>query len=265
MADYQHQKKNDDLASEVLEHLKNPPVDVINPKGSGGGTKKYIIVTAVLTIVIFAAGFAVWKFLIHEDQVDPVASEDRSVSEITEESANELSQQYVSDRMMIDVKHPSNWKATEENNKIEIFSPETEVLDAEGNKLPAVFKVFIKLGAERSDSEYLGRGFAVKKSEPISYEDPALNQRKDSLVTGFGLDSSDHFAYFVVQGNFNLKKNESLGGEFAGKADEILVSGGFYSEESEDRTKLVAMSPDSYSSNELYKTAIEIIKTLRLR
>lgn len=266
--DQKDQKKNDDLASQVLEHLKNPPVEVIDPRGSGSSTKKYLIAATIL-IIIGAGGFALWKFVLADnqpsDQSTPIASEEQSEEANDDKPANVLSQEYSSDSLMIDIKHPANWKVDESSGEIIVYSPAQEVEDASGESLASEFRVLIKQGAGEPDSEYLGRGFAISKSEPIKYTDPASSQREESFLTNFGLDSPAYFSYFVVQGNFNLKKDETLGKDFASGADEILVSGGFYSKDSEDKTQLVSLDPDKFQANETYKTAIEIVKTLRLR
>ncbi len=166
---------------------------------------------------------------------------------------------------MIDFKYPTGWKVNEDTGEITVTSPKTKIEDFGGENIETEFKILIKQGADQSDSEYLGRGFAVTKSMPVKYSDPAAGQRKKSFITDFGLDSSDNFAYFVLQGNFELEKDETLGPDFAKEADAILISGGFYGEDSEDKTKLVYLDPEVYQANETYLTAVEIVKTLRLR
>lgn len=273
MSDNQDKNHDNDVASEVLEHLKNPPVEVINPKNKPGSSKKkYLLLTSILIIIFSVLGFAIWYFVLNKkDQPEntqaTMASQEQPESESGDDNltSDELSQEYTSDRLQIDVKHPSNWKVDESSGEIIVYSPKTDVENVGGSEVSAEFRVIIKQGSGSSDSKYLGRGFAVKESQKIEYIDPAANQREESLVTNFGLDSSDSFAYFVVQGNFDLKKNETLGSDFASEADAVLVSGGFYSNESEDETKLVELDLDKYESNELYQTAIDIVKTLRLR
>ncbi|HEX5798226.1 MAG TPA: hypothetical protein VFX79_02620 [Candidatus Saccharimonadales bacterium] len=261
-------KQKDDIASEVLEHLKNPPVEVINPnKSSSSNTKKYLIVAAVL-IILGAGGFAAWKFLLSSDkqttdQSEPEAESQSSAAE--EASAGEPTQEYSSDRLLIDFKYPAGWEVEEDSGEVAVTSPEATVTDVNGEELSAEFKVFIKQGADQSDGEYLGRGFAIRKSQPFKYSDPAAAQREDSFITDFGLDASNNFAYFIAQGNFNLKKDETLGPDFASESDAVLVSGGFYSKDSEDETQLVSLDPEAYQSDETYLLALEIVKTLRLR
>lgn len=268
MSDQRNQREDNDLAAQVLKNLKNPPVEVVDPKGSGPNTKKYLVMISVFVLIIAAGGFAAWKFLLSEErpgtqEVPAEESQPENNAKITPDG--ELSQEYKSDRLLIDIKHPASWKVDEDSGEITVYSPEAEIADSSGKSIPAEFRLLIKLGATETDSEYLGRGFAIAKSEPIKYTDPSPNQRNSSLITGFGLDSSSHFAYFVVQGNFNLSKDETLGQDFASEADEVLVSGGFYSKDSEDETKLVALDTDTYKENETYQTAVEIVKTLRLR
>ncbi len=268
----EHKQKNDDnndVASEVLEHLKNPPVEVINPnKNSDSGKKKYLIIIPVVITILAAAGFAAWKFLLNgnEQAANQPAVETENQDNMAEEAAPlEPTQEYTSDRLLIDIKYPAGWKVEEDSGEIVVTSPEATVTDVNGEELPAEFKVLIKQGADQSDGEYLGRGFAVRKSQPFKYSDPASAQREKSFITDFGLDASNNFAYFIAQGNFDLKKDETLGPDFASEADAVLVSGGFYSEDSEDETQLVSLDPEAYQSDETYLLALEIVKTLRLR
>lgn len=269
MTGKQDHKQEDDIASQVLEHLKNPPIEVINPKNSSGSnTKKYLIITSILIIIFAAAGFAAWKFLLTDSNqtADQPVSETESQNEAANGSSlSELTQEYTSDRLLIDFKYPTDWKVDENSGEIIVYSQEAEITDVSGEAVSAEFRLLIKQGAEETDSEYLGHGFVIKKSKPIKYTDPAAGQRKKSFVTDFGLDSSDNFAYFIVQGNFELEKDETLGPDFAKEADAILISGGFYSKDSKGKTKLVSLDPETYQLDEAYLSAIEIVKTLRLR
>jgi hypothetical protein len=267
--DQQRRKHESDIASEVLEHLKNPPVEIIDPRNnSGSATKKYLLVILALVVILAAGGFAAWKFLLNGKNSSTNQSETESADVVPtspEVSSNQLNQDYTSDRLLIDFKHPAGWKVDEDSGEITITSTEVEITDVSGEDVQSEFKILIKQGADQSDSEYLGRGFALDSSESIKYNDPASNQRKKSLITGFGLDSSDSFAFFVLQGNFKLEKDETLGPDFAKEPDAILVSGGFYSKDSGDKTKLVFLDPETYQTNEIYLAAVEIVKTLRLR
>ena len=269
MKDQRKNSQPDDVASEILKNLKNQSVEIINPnQNPGSGKKKYLIAALLLTVIFAGAGFAAWKLFSKKDNqaVNPSPAGTVSQGNVASESpANELTQEYTSDRMLIDFKYPADWKVDELSREITIYSPAVELADVNGDNFMAEFRVLVKQGAGETDSEYLGRGLAIKESRPIKYTDPSSNQREKSLVTDFGLDSSAYFSYFVVQGNFNLKKDETLGLDFAGEADEILVSGGFYSKDSKDKTKLISLEADAYENNKLYLTAIEIVKTLRLR
>jgi len=261
-------KKEEDLASEVLEHLKNPPVDVINPnKDSKSGSKKYLVIFLIL-ILLAAGGFAAWKFLVNDKnppEQQPASAVASTENTSGEDTLSEPTQEYTSDRLLIDFKYPTGWKVVEDSGEIAITSPKTEIEDFAGENVEAEFKILIKQGADQSDSEYLGRGFAIKKSTPVKYSDPAAGQRKKSFVTDFGLDSSDNFAFFVLQGNFELEKDETLGPDFAKESDAILISGGFYGKDSEDKTGLTYLDPEAYLANETYLTAVETVKTLQLR
>ena len=269
MAEQENNKQPDDVASEILENLKNNPVEIIDPnkRSSPGNKKKYFILLFIL-ILVLGGGFAAWKFLLNrsdQPSAQPSPAAESQAKTAPEDTAGEPTEEYTSDSLMIDFKYPTGWKVKEGSDSITISSPEAEVATVEGDTTSAEFKLMIKQGADRSDSEYLGRGLALKKSSSLKYSDPATGQRKKTFITDFGLDSSDNFAYFVVEGNFELEKDETLGPDFAKEPDAILVSGGFYTKGSAGENKLVATGSETYASNEFYKSAVEIVKTLQLR
>ena len=96
-------------------------------------------------------------------------------------------------------------------------------------------------------------------------KEPASNQRKDTFLTNFGLDVPDNFAFFIVQGNFDLKKGDTLGPDFAKEIDAYLISGGFSSSDQTDNLATNTISLADYSNYQEYKTAIEIVKSLNLK
>lgn len=258
----------DDVASEILENLRNAPVEVIDPKkNSGSSGKKFYIIFFVL-IILAGTGFAAWKFLLQKDnKTDQQAANTQPIQANNQDISSEpsLSQDYTSDRLLVDFKYPDDWTVDEDTGDIIISSPEIEVDNIKGEPEKAVFRIFIKQGADKADSEYLGRGLAIKKSESINYSDPSASQRKKTLITQFGLDSSNNFAYFVVQGNFDLKKDETLGPNYAHEVDAILISGGFYRDEADGDPGFIMIDPDACEQDQNYKTAVEIVKSIKLR
>ena len=47
------------------------------------------------------------------------------------------------------------------------------------------------------------------------------------LTSGESIGNADNFAYFLVAGNFNLKKGDSLGPSYGKEANTFLVTGGY--------------------------------------
>ena len=253
----------------------NVPVEIIDPNQLPGHKEprsklpKYLLILLGVIIFAAAAGLAGWKLLkkFNSSQTEPNASQQINSDNTGQTGGGKqpLSEEYSSSQLLIDFKYPSSWEVAEENGAIFVKSPNFRYSENEGGEVSGVFKIYIKKGAEENDGKYLGRGYAIGPSEKLQYSNPASGQRKETFVTAFGLDKPDNFSYFVVQGNFNLKKGETLGPKFASEQDAFLIAGGFASDDLKDALETNPISVDYYKSDQNYLTAIEIIKTIRLR
>lgn len=178
---------------------------------------------------------------------------------------SELTETYDSTLLRLSFMHPGDWTVNEVDRGITVSSPQFEYTTEDGQTLNGSFKVYIRKGARSVDGNYLGKGFAIKPSEKISYTNPEPGQREDTYLSVFGLDEPDNFAYFVVQGNVKLDEGDTLGPDFAKEPDAYLIFGGYTSEDREDDLATNTLSLDSYDKTSQYLTAVEIVKSLQLR
>lgn len=225
-----------------------------------------------MIILIVIAGIISWQMFFSGDgqkQVDPQSQAARDAKSVNNEPSKlggqELSETYTNDFLRLTFKHPKNWAVKDQNDIITITSPQFKYTLKDGSEKEGFFKLYIRQSSTPSEGQYLGRGFAVEQSEKMIYSDPAEGQKKETYLTNFGLDSSNNFAYFVVQGNFALAKDESLGPKFASEPGSYLIAGGFGSADIESPLQTNLLSLSSFKNEQEYKTAIEIAKSLQLK
>lgn len=222
-------------------------------------------------LVLAGLAFAAWRFVSKDDTqsqttgTTTVTETENTGDESEELSDTDLSQTYKSDFLLLEFKHPIAWKVTEGSNFILVKSPNFNLQDKNGAQINAHFKIYIKKGASPVDGSYLGKGYAVAASEKIKYTEPAAGQRPETNLTNFGLETPDNFAYFVVQGNFELMQGDTLGPKFAAEPDSFLIAGGFGSDDQTDGLATKILSSDTFSENSAYKIGVEIIKSLKLK
>lgn len=233
--------------------------------------KKLLIALGVL-LLIAAAGFVIWKFVLDKkDELAPVQTDQNQVQATDSESSNEqlqpeeLTEDFKSDFLRLEFKYPQAWKVTESDNVILVKSPSFKLNDMTDNESISYFKIYIKRGANDADGKYLANAYAIEQSQKITYTEPASGQRKDTNLTDFGNATPDNFAFFVVQGNFNLAKGDTLGPKFAQEPDSFLIAGGFANDELTDGLATKTISIESFADNQAYLTAVEIVKSLKLK
>jgi hypothetical protein len=254
----------------------NTPEDTaqeqIPPVHAGHAPKSVIVrrlIMLLLGIILVGGGVAAaWKLIPskkddsqNNQSQQPPAEEPQTNQGIGDTA---LSETYKSDFLRLEFKYPGSWKVSEENSALTVKSPNFDFQDKTGMQTNGYFKVYIKRGTSDNDGKYLGNGYAVKPSEKFTYSEPATGQRTDTFLTDFGLETPDNFAYFVVQGNFNLKKGDTLGPKFANEPDSFLIAGGFAGGEQKDGLATQLLPLDSYKQDKAYITALEIVKTLQL-
>lgn len=171
---------------------------------------------------------------------------------------------YSSSLLSLKLTYPSTWKLTETpDNGVKLESP-AFAYDTLLGAVNGYFRLYIRKGARSVDSNYIGRGVAIDASQKLTYTQPAPSQRKDTLVSLFGIDDSDSFSYLFVAGNFQLKKGDTLGPGYGKEADTFIIAGGYTDDSLKDDLATNAVSPTLLTTSKAYKQALEIIQTLQL-
>lgn len=160
--------------------------------------------------------------------------------------------------------YPETWVVTESDNGVRIESPELTYQTVEGEKVTGPFRLYMRQGAREVDSKYIARGIAALPSEKLAYSEPHPGQRKETNLSFFGLDESDHFAFLFIAGNFNLSKGQSLGPSYGKEPQTYIISGGFSSADLKDDLATNKVFLDAFQDSNAYRQAIEIIKSLKL-
>jgi hypothetical protein len=238
----------------------------------GKNLKKAGIATGLLMVVLIV-GFGGFKLYTHfaNKPTTPQNSTTEASTSVEPAPQNngrdipkaELDKEYISDSLGVTLKYPKAWKVSEANGGMRIESPLFAYTYGGGDK-SGNFRIYIRKGARDVDSKYIGRGTAIKPSEKINYASPEPGQRPDTLLTSFGLDTTDSFSFFLIAGNFNLNKNDTLGPNYGKEADTYIIAGGYSSSELTDDLATNSVSPETYDDTNAYKQAIEIIKSLKL-
>jgi hypothetical protein len=217
-------------------------------------------------IVLLAAGYGLWRYVINKP-VTPEQDRQPSAEQQSEGNAvaSELSETYSSDQLRLEFNHPADWEVTEADGGIKIVSPEFEYTKNDQSNVNGHFKIYIRKGSRDIDGQYIGRGTTIEPSQAIAYTDPAPGQREDTFISYFGLDEPDNFAFYIVQGNFKLKKGDTLGPDYAKEPDAYLIVGGYGASDLADDLATNMLSTEAFAGTSEFKTAVEIAKSLKLR
>jgi hypothetical protein len=179
--------------------------------------------------------------------------------------AAELSESYVGQRVRVEFKHPKTWKVHEtEDGGVRIESAEFTYPTKQGEE-SGNFRIYIRTGARSIDGKYIGHGVAIKPSEKLTYSAPAVGQRSDTLLSTFGIDTQDNFAFFLIAGNFQLKPGDSLGPNYGKEPETYIIVGGYSGPDLKDDLATNSVSVDYYSSTNAYGQGVEIVKSLKLK
>lgn len=251
--------------------LKGPKGDHAKRPQSKRPTKKIIIISVAVALIAAAAAMT-WLLLFNDKEaVAPSRNVSDNAQEKNENSSpaqlanSELSQSHTNDFLRLTFKYPKDWKVSDQNDVIVVTSPNFEYSKKDGQETEGYFKVYIKQQATPDDGKFLGRGVAIGPSEKITYASPQPGQRSETFLTNFGLDAQENFAYFVVQGNFDLKPGDTLGPKFAGEAGAYLIAGGYSGAEQKMPLETNLVSLNYFPNDQAYKTALSIVKSLQLK
>lgn len=161
--------------------------------------------------------------------------------------------------------YPDTWDLYQQDNAVWFESPALSFTTAAGEQIEnGFFRLYIRQGARDIDSQYIARGIASRSSEPLTYDNPATDQREDTLLQFFGQDSGGNTAFIMVSGNFELSPGDTLGPDFGADGESYIIVGGYTSGALEDDLATHPVSSEYFTSTNAYDQAIDIIKSLRL-
>lgn len=228
----------------------------------------YVIVGAVVVLGLAGLG---WKLMSHHhpDQTAQPSAATTSPSSSSDKTSDipaaTQTKDFENGPLGLQLKYPSTWTATNTSDiGVRVTSPDFSYETTNKGTLTGNFRIYIRKGARPQDSKYIGRGVAIKDSEKLVYSSPAPGQRTDTLLSAFGLDTDDNFAYFMIAGNFNLKKGDTLGPNYGKEAETFIISGGYSAKDLTDDMATNTVPTDDYANTTAYKQAIDIIKSIKL-
>lgn len=230
---------------------------------------KKLLIVMLLGLIILLGGIYV---LSNENKKKSITqNKSNNISQTTvvpaKKDVNDITETKIFENGFLGIKLtiPVSWNSTEtENNGVRIESPEFRYKTLTKGEVMGNFRINIRMSARVQDSKYIGRGYATQPSENLIYSKPALGQRANTFLTKFGLDTPDNFAYFLIAGNYNLTKGDTLGPDYGKEPDTYIISGGFSSKDLTDDFATNQVSIDFTKTSNAYKQAVDILKTLQL-
>jgi len=254
--------------------LPGEPISQHQPDMQKGGfSKKRLILVFIGLILLLGIGFGA-AVLTSSSETSPASStttpesnEPSSASSAaTDVPTVTATKTFKADFPRIEFTYPENWNVTANRDQegIRIESPEFNYQSVNGSTIEGHFRIYIRQGARQVDSKYIGRGIAALPSEKLAYVNPPAGQRPETNLSFFGLDSSDHFAFFLIAGNFSLEKDESLGPEYGTEPETYIITGGYTSNELTDDMATNPVPLEYFGQTNAYKQAVEILKSLKL-
>lgn len=232
-------------------------------------SKKYIYMP-LFVVLIAALGFAAYKLGFKKPSSNSATTNQSQVSTTTiEKDVPDApdTKAYENGFLGVKLSFPSNWTATEPDNKesVRLESPNFSYQATGKGQITGNFRIYIRKGAREIDGKYIGRGYAFQPSEKLTYAQPAPGQRADTYLSLFGLDAPDNFAFFMIAGNYNLNKGDTLGPNYGKEAETYIIAGGFSAKELKDDLATNPVSTELIKTSNAYKQALEILKSLQLR
>lgn len=230
------------------------------------------MLTIILVILVLAAlGFGIKKLFLSSSK-EPAANQQTANTETVDQpEAGGMdvpdvteTQVFTADYPRIELTHPTSWKITAKDDGVRLESPAFTYQAGDGMDVEGHFRIYIRQGARTKDSEYIGRGVAIKKTEKLVYSEPAVGQREETNLSFFGLDTSDHFAYFFVAGNYELKKDDTLGPDYGTESETYIIAGGYSAPALKDDLATNKVSLDYYDQTNAYAQAMEILSSLKV-
>ncbi len=269
----QNKPTEDEIYGKPLDLPDDDKYRPPSPHNKRNFTKPVLIILALFALG--GIGYGGWLFFTSSDTPDETAQEQTNNEEDIPEndlvaagaditSTFELETERTT-RPRLEITYPDTWSLFEQDDAVVLESPAFSYTTRTGQEVDdGSFKLYFRQGAREVDSSYIGRGVAALASQTITYSDPALGQREDTNLQYFGLDTSDHIAFFLIAGNFQLSPGDTLGPDYGREADAYIIAGGYTSPELEDDLQMHPVSAEYFRSTNAFEQALDIIKTLRI-
>ncbi len=216
-----------EAGAEVPNHNPTPPVK----------RKSRLILIMIIIIILCLISAGIYYFLIRskDTPASPKPSTEISLDEPKKEATKTTElKKHTGDFPRMELNYPATWTLVEKDNSVTITSPEFDYETSSKGVVKGNFSVYIRMGAREQEGKYIGRGVAVRPTEKLVYDAPSSTQRKDTNLTLFGLDTVDHFSYFLVSGDYVLTKGETLGPNYGREAETYIIAGGYGSSKQAD-------------------------------
>lgn len=232
-------------------------------------TGRYVIIIVIVALVLAILGFVGWKLTksksSNDAQANTIPGSGEAKTTKPTYTAAPGTKTYTNDRMRLTLSHPDNWTVEEISDAFLVESPDFSYETVDKGEVDGNFRVYVRLGAKESDSKIIGRGYAIEPSEKLVYAQPTSTQRKETLLTPFGLDEPNNFAYFLIAGNFDLKKGDTLGPNFGKEADTLIIAGGYSSKDMNDGLETNKVPVEGFNESTAYKQAVDILKSIQVQ
>jgi flagellar basal body-associated protein FliL len=229
---------------------------------------KTIVLIVLALVVLGGGGFAGWWFVLKPKPAAPVSQTPQTTTptpttEDTSAPKDVKSYRSLTPRLQVD--YPANWpEPTERDNGLTIVSPDLTYETTDKGTVPGNFRIYIRQAAREKDGKYIGGGVVVQPSEKLVYAKPGPGQRKDTNLTNFGAVTSDHFTFFMVTGDYNLKKDEQLGASYGREAETFIITGGWSPKVPTDDLAYSNVPLKNFQTQTAYKQAMAVLKSIQI-
>lgn len=266
--------------ADILESLLGDPLDLPGGEGQSGqhkrpsSSKKFtkLLMIIVLSLVLLAGlAFGGWRIYKARQKTKQASRTTQQTTPIVSGPATDTLnttelKTYTSDTLNMQISYPADWTAVEKDGGggLTITSPAFTYTTVDKGSMSGNFRVYIRQGARTVDEKYIGQGVAIQPSDKLVYAKPGATQRKDTYFTQFGSLTSDHFTFFMVSGDFNLKKEDTLGPTYGHEVDTYIIVGGYSSKDLTDDLAFNNVPTNIFNTKRAYTQAVAIVKSLHL-
>jgi hypothetical protein len=261
-------KVDDSDLEQPLDMPEAAPHTRAHPQPKPNKRKPFKLIIAILLIA--ALGLAIWRLTKKEPKQTPStphvtvpASHESSRSDFDIPTTTET-KTYENSPMRAEITYPKNWTVTESDFGFTVTSPSFNFETTDKGTAKGNFTVYIRQGARDVDGKYIGAGVTIKPTDTLTYKAPGVGQRTTTNFTQFGADTKDHFTFFMITGDFNLKPGDTLGPNYGKEASTFIIAGGYKADGLKDDLAYSNVKLDYYASTTAYKQAVDIVKSLKI-